>query len=138
MTQNRKLVQILIYKANIVTFFRLFMLFVSTTIFSSHQFEACSLLMGSVVLDYVDGIVARSYNQCSFLGECIDWLTDISSSILMFLWWYGLQPHLLVIFFICIVAQVGFMVFDLIAKASYFSPVVKADTWFTYILKFTL
>jgi hypothetical protein len=42
------------------------------------------------------------------------------------------------IFLFLIVVELGFMIFDITAKATHFTPTVKADKWLTYILKFTM
>jgi phosphatidylglycerophosphate synthase len=62
MIASKKLDSIITYKPNIITLFRLIMLFVSVIIYPSAPKQACLLLMISVVLDYIDGIIARKYN----------------------------------------------------------------------------
>ena len=138
MVAYKSLSVIITYKANLVTFFRIVLLFVSVILFPSFVSVSCALLMISVVLDYVDGMVARKYHQCSFFGECLDWFADMISSIVMFMWWYALQPQLVVLFLVLICAELGFMIVDLIAKANHFSPIARTDEWITYILEFTM
>ena len=87
MAEDRTLKQILKTKANLVTFFRIILLFLAIVLFPQFPAAASLTFMLSVVLDYIDGIIARMYNECTFFGECLDWLADISSSIVMFLWW---------------------------------------------------
>lgn len=39
----------------------------------------------SAALDGLDGKMARKYNQCTFLGSCLDMITDRSATILIFM-----------------------------------------------------
>jgi phosphatidylglycerophosphate synthase len=45
------------------------------------------LLMTSVLLDWIDGPVARAYNQCTIFGSGVDWLADVLVQILTMCWW---------------------------------------------------
>ena len=51
---------------------------------------ACFLLY-SVALDYVDGKLARRYNQCSVVGDGLDWTADVCTSWVFVMWWGRLE-----------------------------------------------
>ena len=42
---------------------------------------AAALLLGSTLLDWIDGPIARRANQCSILGSGVDWFADMASQI---------------------------------------------------------
>lgn len=97
--QPKSLQEILTYKPQFVTGSRFLLLYVAVYLFPTHPQTAAILMMTTVILDYVDGIVARKYNQVSYFGEIFDWITDTSSYAVVLLWWYGLEPSLILAFF---------------------------------------
>lgn len=62
MQQTMELKHILMYKANIITIFRIILLIIALGTFNYSSHLACFLLMISVILDYFDGMIARYYN----------------------------------------------------------------------------
>jgi phosphatidylglycerophosphate synthase len=53
---------------------------------------AAALLLGSTLLDWIDGPVARRANQCSIFGSGVDWFADMASQIVAMAWWVSIQP----------------------------------------------
>jgi len=94
--------------------------------------------MLSVVLDYVDGYIARMYNQCSFFGDVFDWIVDISSSAVVYFWWGSLEPEAIFVTLTLLMMEIACMVIDIVAKSHSFAPVVQDRDWMTLILKFTM
>src|SRR5579862_7623688 len=45
------------------------------------SWSTAALLLGSTLLDWVDGPVARRTNQCSIFGSAIDWLADVMAQL---------------------------------------------------------
>lgn len=97
--QTRSLREILTYKPQFVTGSRFILLYIAVYLFPTHPQTAALLMMATVILDYVDGIVARRCNQVSYFGEIFDWITDTSSYVVVLLWWNGLEPSLILAFF---------------------------------------
>lgn len=95
-------------------------------------------MMIGVLLDYVDGIVARKYNQCTFFGEVFDWVTDMSTYAIVLFWWNQVEPQLLLLFFTLFCLEITMMITDIIAKCCAFSPKLTTDKWSTHILKYTM
>lgn len=79
MEAEKKLTEVVYYKANQVTISRLFILFLAIAFYPISVEITLLLVMLDVALDWVDGKVARAYNQCTFFGETIDWITDYST-----------------------------------------------------------
>lgn len=67
-------------------------MYLAVYLFDSYPITAASMVMFNIFLDYVDGIVARKYNQCSFFGEMFDWMADITSYVIVLYWWIQLIP----------------------------------------------
>jgi len=44
------------------------------------------LLLSSTLLDWLDGPVARAYNQCTIFGSGVDWLADILAQFVTLAW----------------------------------------------------
>jgi len=53
------------------------------------------LIIGSTLLDWVDGPLARAYGQCTMFGSGIDWLADILTQVVTLAWWIILDPKVL-------------------------------------------
>ena len=50
------------------------------------------LLFTSGFLDHFDGRAARYFNQCTVLGDAIDWSIDLYTDMLFHVWWGLLEP----------------------------------------------
>ena len=77
-------------KTNIVTPFRLLMIFLFLVTFPTHSVLACIIFMLSVVLGYFPGVNARKNDELAPEAEYFDWIADIYSAIAMFFVWYNL------------------------------------------------
>lgn len=67
---------------NTIGYFRIFLLYISSY-FNNIIFVGLYSLSAS--LDALDGKMARKYNQSTFLGACLDMITDRVSTILIFM-----------------------------------------------------
>lgn len=94
--------------------------------------------MFNIFLDYVDGIVARKYNQCSFFGEMFDWMADITSYVIVLYWWIQLIPQLAPLLIILLTLQTMTMITDVVSKCYGYAPQLKSDQWSTMMLKYTM
>lgn len=112
--------------------------YVAAWLFPKHPQSAGLVLMISVILDYFDGKVARKYNQCTFVGEIFDWITDIFNYIICLFWWCQLEPELLSLMGTLLCLEIVTMMVDIISKCYGYHPKLNTDHWITYILKFTM
>jgi phosphatidylglycerophosphate synthase len=70
------------YYANIVDYIRIIMCLIAAyTITTDHHLLSAFLIFTATLLDWLDGPVARAYNQCSLLGCGLDWSADLLGSI---------------------------------------------------------
>ncbi len=83
------------YYANIIGYARVAMCFIAAFLLYRVPWLAAALLLGSTLLDWIDGPIARRANQCSVLGSGIDWFADIASQLVAMCWWVSLQPSVL-------------------------------------------
>ncbi|KAM0685941.1 hypothetical protein COBT_002842, partial [Conglomerata obtusa] len=77
---------------NSIGYLRIILLYAST-FFSTTTF--ITLYSISALLDFFDGKMARRYNQCTFLGSCLDMITDRSATALIFAKIAALEPSML-------------------------------------------
>ena len=83
------------YYPNLIDYSRLAMCILATfTIRQELSLITATLIFGSILLDWIDGPVARAYNMCSVIGDGIDWACDLYAEILMLIWWCKLEPTL--------------------------------------------
>lgn len=80
------------------------------------------MILISIYLDYVDGEVARKYNECSFFGEIFDWMADITAYVIVLYWWNQLIPELAPLLFILFCLETMTMVTDVVSKCSGYAP----------------
>jgi phosphatidylglycerophosphate synthase len=130
--------EIMHYIPNMITGFRLVLLYCAVFFFQEAPLIACGLLMTSVVLDYADGYAARRYKQCSFFGDTFDWIVDTASSAVVYFWWATLQPNLIFLIFTLMTMEIVSMIMDIIAKSHGFTPIVRDNHWLTSVLKYTM
>jgi len=48
-------------------------------------------------LDIWDGKIARKYNQCTILGDGVDWLGDIMNDVLLMIWVIDIDRQYMII-----------------------------------------
>jgi len=70
------------------------------------------LIFVSVLLDWIDGPVARAYNQCTIFGSGVDWLADVLCQVITLGWWVQLDPKALPWLMIMTSIETACCVFD--------------------------
>jgi phosphatidylglycerophosphate synthase len=99
--------------ANVVDYFRYVLCVVATfTLFADCHISTAVLLIVSFLLDIVDGKVARAYNQCSVLGDGLDWGADLYVNILLMVWWGRLEPVVFPFLMLCTMVEVVAALYD--------------------------
>jgi len=84
------------FYANIIDYARVAMcLLAAFTIPAGYPFLTALLIFGSTLLDWVDGPVARRYNQCTIFGSGVDWLADVLCQVITLAWWTQLDVTVL-------------------------------------------
>jgi phosphatidylglycerophosphate synthase len=81
------------YRASLVGYARVALcLAAGATITTVHPLVTAALLLGATLLDWVDGPVARAYNQCTVFGSGVDWLADILIYVVILAWFVSVAP----------------------------------------------
>jgi len=103
----------------------------SITIIIPLPWTSVIILMGSTLLDLVDGKVARAYNQCTIFGSGIDWIADIMTQVVIQVWICMLEPRFSPIFSIITTIEVSNCVYDFAqtAKVQY-PPLIHKSGFF--------
>jgi phosphatidylglycerophosphate synthase len=127
------------FYANIIDYFRVFMcVWASFAINWDQHILAGVLIICQQLLDWIDGPVARAYNQCSIFGSGIDWLADIMGQVIAMCWWVKLQPSILPWLTIATTIEVTTCIFDFATTATGKYPIVKERTGFFKILDYSM
>jgi len=117
--------QIWLYYANIIDYARIVMSVIALYFIlqnSEYQYLIAFLIIGSVLLDWVDGPVARYFGQSTIFGSGIDWGADILSQYTLAIWSVKLNAPLttFTVLFTCVEIVLG--IFDFAISASTVYP----------------
>jgi len=111
------------YYANIIDYTRVIMcILASFTIVTPYHLVTAFLIYGSILLDWLDGPIARAYNQCTIFGSGVDWLADVLGTVIMMAWWVVLDSSVLPWTFLMVVIEATCCVFDFATMATYRYP----------------
>src|SRR5690242_8447290 len=70
------------YYSNLIDYGRSVLCLVAAlTLAAGMPFITAVLILASILLDWVDGPVARAHNQCTIFGSGADWLADMLAQI---------------------------------------------------------
>ncbi len=105
--------QIKSYYANLIDYARVVMCMLAVVTISLHwPLVTAILVVGSVLLDWVDGPVARAYDQCTIFGSGVDWLADVLAQVVLMVWLGQLAPALLPSLMIATSVEIATAIFD--------------------------
>lgn len=83
---------------------------------------AAVLIYVAVLLDWIDGPVARAYKQGSNFGSGVDWFADMQGYALIAMWWVKLEPSAMGVAFTCVTIELCACIFDYAATTSGLYP----------------
>jgi hypothetical protein len=86
---HRTIFDIWLFYANIIDYVRVIMGFFGfyyTAHYPEYHWTIAFLIFGNVLLDWVDGPVARYMGQSSVFGSGVDWLADVIAQVNILLW----------------------------------------------------
>lgn len=75
-------------------------------------FTAAALILTSTLLDWIDGPVARRYNQCTIFGSGVDWLADVLCQLVTLIWWAQLDRRILPVILAFTAVEMALSIFD--------------------------
>jgi phosphatidylglycerophosphate synthase len=127
------------YVPNLIGYARIAMcLAAGATIATAHPLVTASLLLGSILLDWVDGPMAGRLDQRSVLGSGVDWLADLTAYVVILAWFLRLEPKWagLVLAVTAIELAAGLLDFATTATGRY--PVVTRQRGFRVIVQWAM
>lgn len=127
------------YYPNLIGYLRIVMcLLAAVTIGLRQPLLTALLIIGSTLLDWIDGPVARAYGQCSIFGSGVDWLADILGQFVLVLWWAWLAPAMLPILVVASAIELTNCIFDFATTATGRYPVLTRQSGFRIILQWCM
>jgi phosphatidylglycerophosphate synthase len=127
------------YYPNFIDYARIAMCLLAAMTLSFHQFLATAILIiGSTLLDWVDGPVARAHDQCTIFGSGLDWLADILAQIVTMVWLVSLAPALLPALMLVTAIELTNCIFDFGTTATGRYPILDRQGGFRIILDWSL
>ncbi len=127
------------FYANLIDYMRVAMcVLAGFTIGWNQPFLTACLIIGSHLLDWIDGPVARYFNQCSIFGSGVDWLADVQAQIVTMVWWVTLDPSVLPWMMIATTIELATCIWDFAQTATLRYPVYGRKTGILIILQWTM
>jgi len=101
------------FHANVIGYARIALVIAAAVALTTPApFTAASLILGSTLLDWVDGPVARATGQCSIFGSGVDWLGDVLCQLVTLVWWAQLDGRILPVLLVFTGVEVALSIFD--------------------------
>jgi len=127
------------YYGNLIDYARVAMCLVAAATLALDQPVATAvLLLGSTLLDWVDGPVARAHDQCTIFGSGVDWLADILVQVVTLVWLGRLAPALLPVLVLAAAVELANGIFDFAVTATGRYPVLARQGGFGVILDWSM
>ena len=123
------------YYSNVIDYARVLLcLLAAATLAWRMPLTTAVLLVSSTLLDWVDGPVARAYNQCTIFGSGVDWLADILAQFVTLVWLGSLAPTWLPLLVAAMTIELATCIFDFATTATGRYPVLDRRGGFGIIL----
>lgn len=87
-----------------------------------YKYTIAALIFGNVLLDWVDGPVARAYNQSSVMGCGWDWFADILAQYDLAIWCMGEKSPIALYVVLFSTVEIGCGLFDFAISATCVYP----------------
>jgi len=113
------------YYANMIDYFRVLMGVVALAVIiqaPEYKYTIASLIFGNVLLDWVDGPVARAYNQSSVMGCGWDWFGDILAQYDLAIWCVSEKSPIALFVVLFTAVEIGCGLFDFAISATSVYP----------------
>ena len=124
-----------LYYANLIDYFRIVMAIVALILilhYPDWNYVIAFLIMGSVLLDWIDGPVARHFGQSTVMGCGWDWLADLLAQYCLAIWCLekGTAITSFVVLFTTVEIATGIFDFAVSAQAVYPSETTTNQPWY--------
>lgn len=113
------------YYANCIDYFRVLMGLVALGVIiqaPEYKYTIASLIFGNVLLDWVDGPVARAYHQSSVMGCGWDWFGDILAQYDLAVWCIAEKSPIALFVVLFTAVEIGCGLFDFAISATSVYP----------------
>jgi len=126
------------YAPQCIDYIRLLLCLIANFTIGTNFFLVTAVLLTmSAVLDHFDGRAARYFNQCTVLGDAIDWSIDLYTDLLLNAWWSSMEPSMLGFLMLLTAIEIAGAVLDFAMYAiPERHPARKKQSGFCYILEF--
>lgn len=122
------------FYGNLVDYLRVIMCALAGfTIVWGYPFLTAVLIIGSHLLDWIDGPIARYFNQCTIFGSGVDWLADVQAQIVTMVWWASLDSSSIPWMMIATTIELSLCIIDFAQTATLKYPVPGRKTGFFII-----
>jgi phosphatidylglycerophosphate synthase len=127
------------YWSNLVDYARVLLcVAAAVTLAGNFPLATAALILGSTLLDWVDGPVARAHNQCTIFGSGVDWLADILAQVITLVWLGRLAPAWIPLLFCATAIEITNCIFDFGTTATGRYPVLDRRGGFGVILDWSM
>ena len=108
------------------------------TIATAHPLLTASLLLAAVLLDWVDGPIARSRDEVTIFGSGVDWLADMLAYVVIFAWFVRLSPGWAALVLAVTAVELASCVFDYATTATGRYPELGRQRGLRVVLRWTM
>ncbi len=132
------------FYGNLIDYVRVAMVLVAAwAITVPAPFTAAAMIIGSMLLDWIDGPIARKFGQCTIFGSGVDWLADVLGQVVTLIWWARLDLRVLPVILAFTAVEMALSIFDFAVTArgnypTYLGPLAKRYNWFFAILDWSI
>eukprot|EP00731_Ephydatia_muelleri_P020458 Em0013g185a len=132
---TRGVSDVITFYANVVGIVRVVLALVATiTVYLDCPLSTAALLLASTLLDWIDGPLARKYNQSTIFGAGLDWFADLLVQMLIMAWWTLLDPHVLPWQFLLMAVEIAVCMVEFTMTATGWYPCLPSDGGFYRVL----
>lgn len=125
---TRGVSDVVTFYANVVGIVRVVLVLAATlTIYLDSPASTATLLLVSTLLDWVDGPLARKYNQTTIFGAGLDWFADLLGQMLTMTWWTLLDPSVLPWQFVLMTLEIALCMVEFTMTATGWYPCRPRD-----------
>jgi hypothetical protein len=118
------------YYANLIDYFRCILGVAALVVilyFPAYKLTIGAMIMSNVLLDWIDGPIARAYNQSSVMGCGWDWLADILAQYNLAIWCMQLNNYIAPYVILFSAVEFGTGLFDFAISAMSIYPSQNPD-----------
>ncbi len=140
-TVRKTFFDVCFFYANMIDYFRVLMGLAALVVINlapEYKQTIASLIFGSVLLDWIDGPIARAYNQSTVMGCGWDWFADLLAQYDLAIWCVAEKSDIALIVMLFSAVEFGTALFDFAMSATSVYPEQHDDgtrSWFFIVEK---